>query len=116
MLEVQQSQSGDFLINNDGVLHLGNRLCMLDVDNLRKEITEEVYFFCIQYPSRFYQNIPWFQKYLLVKWDEKRHCRVCIQVPYMLAGKTWASKTIQFTLIAPYFWMEIGYDYNGFYF
>ena len=44
MSEVQQGQSRDFIINGEGVLHLGTRLCVLDVDNLRKEIIEEAHF------------------------------------------------------------------------
>ena len=44
MSKVQQGQSRDFVIDNDDVLHLGTRLCMLD-DDLRKKIMEEVHSF-----------------------------------------------------------------------
>ena len=44
IFEVQQSQSRDFIINGEGVLHLGTRLCALNVDELRKEIMEEAHF------------------------------------------------------------------------
>ena len=42
--EVQQGQSRDFMIDNGGILHLGTRLCVPDVDELRKEIMEEAHF------------------------------------------------------------------------
>ena len=32
------------MIDSEGILHLGTRLCVLDVDELRKEIMEEAYF------------------------------------------------------------------------
>ena len=32
------------MIDNDGVLHLGTRLCEPNVDDLRKEIVEEAHF------------------------------------------------------------------------
>ena len=42
--EVQQGQPQDFMIDSEGILHLGTRLCVLDVDELRKKIMEEAYF------------------------------------------------------------------------
>ena len=33
------------MIDSEGTLRLGTRLCMLDVDELRKEIMEEAHFF-----------------------------------------------------------------------
>ena len=44
MFEVQQGQSRNFVIDGEGVLHLGTRLCALNVDELRKEIMEEAHF------------------------------------------------------------------------
>ena len=38
LFEVQQCQSRDFVIINEGTLGLGTRLCMSDVDDMRKEI------------------------------------------------------------------------------
>ena len=40
--EVQQGQSQDFVIDSDGTLCLGTRLCVPDVDELRKEIIEKL--------------------------------------------------------------------------
>ena len=40
---MQQGQSWDFVIDNEGTLRLGTRLCMPDVDELRKEIMEEAH-------------------------------------------------------------------------
>ena len=45
LFKVQQGQSRDFVINNEGTLRLGARLCVLVVDDLRKEIMEEAHFF-----------------------------------------------------------------------
>ena len=42
--EVQQGQSRNFMIDNESTLRLGTRLCMPDVDELRKEIMEEAHF------------------------------------------------------------------------
>ena len=38
LLEVQQCQSRDFVIVNECTLRLGTRLCVPDVDDMRKEI------------------------------------------------------------------------------
>ena len=35
-VEVQQGQSQDFVIDSEGTLRLGTRLCVPDVDKLRK--------------------------------------------------------------------------------
>ena len=43
-VEVQQGQSQDFVIDNEGILRLGTRLCVSEVDELRKEIMEEAHF------------------------------------------------------------------------
>ena len=44
MLDVLQGQSRDFVIDSEGTLCLGTRLCVLDVDELRKEIMDEAHF------------------------------------------------------------------------
>ena len=41
--EVQQGQADDFVIGDDGTLRLGTRLCVPDVDGLRKGIMEEAH-------------------------------------------------------------------------
>ena len=43
LFEVQKRQSRDFVIDNEGTLRLGTRLCVPDVDELRKEIMEEAH-------------------------------------------------------------------------
>ena len=43
-VEVQQGQSQDFVIDSEGTLRLGTRLCVPDVDELRKEIMESSLF------------------------------------------------------------------------
>ena len=45
MFEVQQGQSRDFIIDSEGTLHFDTRLCVPDVDELRKKIMEEAHFF-----------------------------------------------------------------------
>ena len=57
MSDVKQGQSLDFIIDSEGTLCLGTRLCVPDADELKKEILEEAYFFCLQYSSRFYQDV-----------------------------------------------------------
>ena len=41
---MQQGQSQDFMIDSEGTLRLDTRLCVPDVDELRKEIMEEAHF------------------------------------------------------------------------
>ena len=41
---MQQGQSQDFVIDSEGTLRLGTRLCVPDVDELRKEIMEGAHF------------------------------------------------------------------------
>ena len=38
MFEVQQGQTQDFVIDTEGILRWGTRLCIPDVDELRNEI------------------------------------------------------------------------------
>ena len=45
MFEVQQGQSRDFVVDREGTLCLGMRLCVPDVNELRKEIMEEAHFY-----------------------------------------------------------------------
>ena len=44
MFDVQQGQSREFVIDNEDTLRLGTRLCVPDVDELRKEIMKETRF------------------------------------------------------------------------
>ena len=44
MTEVQQGQSQEFVIDNEGILHLGTWLYEPNVGELRKEIMEEAHF------------------------------------------------------------------------
>ena len=44
LFKVQQGQSRDFVIDNEGTLHLYTRLCVPNMDELRKEIMEEAHF------------------------------------------------------------------------
>ena len=44
MFEVQQGKSDEFVIDKEGVLRLGTRLCVPDVDDLRKELLEEAHY------------------------------------------------------------------------
>ena len=41
---MRQGQSRDFVIDSEDTLRLGTRLCVPDVDELRKEIMEEAHF------------------------------------------------------------------------
>ena len=41
--EVQQSQSWDFIVDNEGTLQMGTKLCVLDVHKLRKEILSKCF-------------------------------------------------------------------------
>ena len=45
MFNVQQGQSRDFIINSEGTLRLGTKLCVPNVDELRKEIMKEAHSF-----------------------------------------------------------------------
>ena len=44
MFEVQQGKSDEFVIDEKGVLRLGTRLCVPDVNDLRKELLEEAHY------------------------------------------------------------------------
>ena len=44
LFKVQQCQSRDFIVDRESILRLGTRLCVPDVDELRKEIMEEAHF------------------------------------------------------------------------
>ena len=42
---MQQGQSQDFMIDSESTLRLGTRLCVPNVDELKKEIMEEAHFY-----------------------------------------------------------------------
>ena len=44
MFEAQQGKIDKFVIDEEGVLCLGTRLCVPDVDNMRKELLEEAHY------------------------------------------------------------------------
>ena len=44
MFEVQQGKLAEFVVDEEGVLRLGTRLCVPDVDDLRKELLKEVHY------------------------------------------------------------------------
>ena len=44
MLEAQQGKLVEFIVDEEGVLRLGTRLCVPDVDDLRKELLEEAHY------------------------------------------------------------------------
>ena len=44
MFEVQQGKLAEFVVDEEGVLCLGTRLCVPNVDDLRKEILEEAHY------------------------------------------------------------------------
>ena len=44
MFEVQQGKATEFMVDEEGVLRLGTRLCVPDVDDLRKELLEEAHY------------------------------------------------------------------------
>ena len=44
MYDVQQGQARDFIVDRKGTLRLGTRLCVSNMDELRKEIMEEAHF------------------------------------------------------------------------
>ena len=45
--DVQKSLRTDFIVRDDGVLVMGNRLCVPDIKNLKKMIMEEAH--CLAY-------------------------------------------------------------------
>ena len=44
IFEVQQGKSTEFMVDKKGVLRLGTRLCIPDVDDMRKELLEEAHY------------------------------------------------------------------------
>ena len=52
LFEVQQRQSRGFVIDNEGTLRLGTRLCVPDVDGMRKRRLSK----CISNPSHVLQS------------------------------------------------------------
>ena len=43
MDEVKNKKSGEFIIDNEGVLRFGERFCVPNIGDLRKTILEEAY-------------------------------------------------------------------------
>ena len=70
MFKVQQGQSRVFVIDSEGTLRSGTRLCMPDVDELRKEIMEEDH-------SSAYSIHPGSTK-MYHDLNEERHYRFCV--------------------------------------
>ena len=57
--QVQQGSRADFVISEDGTLLYGGRLCVPNVEVLKREIIEEAFRIC--HASRKYQNISHFK-------------------------------------------------------
>ena len=60
MFEVQQGQSQDFIIDSEGILCLSTTLCVLDINELRKEIMKEAHFFSYSihpYSTKMYHDL-----------------------------------------------------------
>ena len=60
---VQQGQSRDFVIDNEGTLQMGTKLCVLEVHKLRKEILSKCFTYQQvnlehQRSSRLLQQLP----------------------------------------------------------
>ena len=56
MSEVQRGQATNFIVGEDGVLRHGIRLCVPNVDDLRKEIMEEAHY-AVYCTSWFHQDV-----------------------------------------------------------
>ena len=114
MFEVQQGKSDEFVIDEEGVLRLGTRLCVPDVDDLRKELLEEAHYSAYSVHLGFFQDVSYSKGYILVEWDEEGCCRICIEVSHMPTGEVRASETSRIASAIAYPRVEVGYDCYGF--
>ena len=96
-------------------MHLGTRLCVPDVDELRKEIMEEAHFSAYSiHPgsTKMYHDL---KRYLLVEWDEKSYCIICIQMSHLPISEIRTSEAFRIIVTVAHSKVEVGYDCYGFY-
>ena len=102
------------MIDSEGTLRLGTRLCVPDVDELRKEIMEEAHFSSYSiHPgsTKMYHDL---KKYIWVEWNEERHCRFRVQMSHLSASEVGALETLWITAAVTYSRVEVRYDCHGF--
>nr|XP_009589256.1 uncharacterized protein LOC104086648 [Nicotiana tomentosiformis] len=68
---VRSKETTAFTLGSDRVLKLNDRLCVPDVDGLRKAIMEKSLQPEVLYPPRFYQNVSGLERVVLVKRHEE---------------------------------------------
>ena len=114
LFKVQQGQSRDFIIDNEDTLRLGIRVCVPDVDELRKEIIEEAHFsaYSIHLCSiKMYHDLKdtyWWNgmKKDIAEFVSK--CLTCQQV------KLEHQRPLKIITAVAYPRVEVGYDCHGF--
>ncbi|KAJ0017061.1 hypothetical protein Pint_11850 [Pistacia integerrima] len=78
--EVSNGSRTDFWIGSNGTLMLGNRMCVPNQKELKREILEEAHSSKICSAPREYQDVSDSPRALLVVGYEERNSRVCFQM------------------------------------
>ena len=68
----------EFVVDEEGMLRLGTRLCVPNVDDLRKEILEEAHYSAYSVYPGSTEDVSYSKGYILVEWDEEGCYRICI--------------------------------------
>ena len=97
--KVEEGEQSDFSIRDDGALVIGSRLCVLATEELKRKILD----------------VPYTEGILLVVKDEKRSCRVCIQVLHLSTSEGRETKAFWNSTALTHPRMEMGVHYNGFF-
>ena len=102
------------MIDSEGILRLGTIPCVLDVDELRKEIMEEAHFSAYSiHPgsTKMYHDLKdtyWWNRM------KKDITYFCIQVSYLLASEVRTSEALRIIALVTYPRVEVGYNFHEF--
>ena len=112
MFDMQQSQSRDFVIDSEGILRLGTRLCVPDVDELREEIMKTHFSTSSIHPgsTKMYHDLKdtyWWNGMKRDIADFMSKCLTCQQVKWNIRG-------LRIIATVTYSRVEVGQDCHGF--
>ena len=111
--KIVEGEQSDFAIRDDGALVISSRLCVLETEELKRQILEEAHSSAYaMHPgsTKMYRTLKefcWFK-------DEKGSCRVCIQVLHLSTSEGRETKALWTSAALTHPQMEMGAHYNGF--
>ena len=106
--EIKGGKKPEFQIRDDGVIVRGSRMCVPEIDELKREIMEEAHSSAYaMHPgsTKMYNTL---REHYWWKGMKKGNCRFSIQMSNLSAGEGRASEARGEDIVTPYSSMEMG--------